>query len=277
MSNFSSAIEPARFYVNDNHPLPGDVVATLLKSSYHLSQAEVMFALNLPGLTAYKQITACEILPLEKELMIRFYDRHPGFVPWSTTTMTPRLGFKIVYGKALAAFDGMPEKHTAEMELRRRFVRALGKSLATAHRWLGDDKESSDNDSDSGWDQDDELSEEPHTASRCILTLFRLLSTVENPQEVFDSITRQTLLARGIDLDAELPLPDPLNPPSPRKRGRRFGSVSKKKLAAMAAAAAAAAAPAAPAESQSTAQPDAPQSAATTEASFKASATSIAS
>lgn len=208
-------------------PLTGKDLAGF-HSSYNIKKRDAIFALGIPNFVNYTKICrTTDALPIEKELLIRLYDQYPRHAAWRT--VQPRQLFDMLYGDLMSKFAGTEHELPARLALYTRIMACFGRSASTAYRWFEGPDLSDDGESEGGG-----------RAKAEILMLMNLLSTMENPREVFEALARQTLAARGIDLDTKYPLPDPSNPPPVRKPGRKPNPNSKKaqRLAAVAQAAA---------------------------------------
>lgn len=195
-----------------NRPLTGKDLAEF-RIQNGVRKRDAIFALGIPNFVNYTKICKTPgALPIEKELLIRLYDQYPRHVAWRT--IQPKQLFEMLYGDLMAKFVGTEHETPARLALYTRIMACFGRSPSTAYRWF-EGPELGENDSGG-------------RAKVEILMLMNLLSTMENPREVFEALARQTLACRGLDLETRFPLPDPSNPPPVRKPGRKPNPNSKK-------------------------------------------------
>jgi hypothetical protein len=185
-------------------PLAGIDLAAFGERS-GLTRMEVVAALALASPGMFNELTRHGALPLpfERELLLRRHLKMATRPP----RRTPHEVFHAIYGDLLARFKELasdPVAESARVMLYERFAALFGKTVYTAYRWLR-----VNNNGDHG---------------QATLPMLKLLASLpESPQhmrEVLENLAREAYEARGLDFDAEFPLPDLARPPQPRRRGR---------------------------------------------------------
>lgn len=184
-----------------DRPMTGRDIDTF-RARHKLQTVDVIYALCIQSSALYNRTLRSESIPFATELLIRLYDLRPGHAPWRE--VTPMDAFEILYADVLRKFKGTIYEKDARLALYRRFTACFGRSVYTAYRWL-----------ETGGNH----STKRGNSKRAILKVFAKLSTLDNPREVLEGVSRQMLKVRGIDLDATYPLPTLENPPPKKKRG----------------------------------------------------------
>ncbi len=196
-------LRPAGRFRQALRPLTGADLTSLMQGHYGLTAVESMFALGIQVPRLYAR--ACEglqVVSFGQELLLRYYDQWPGYAPWAH--LHPRDAFDLVYGPLLRQFGVGQPRQAAERELMARFIVAMGRSVSTDRRWFQAPRH---------------VMGSRKGSPELMIFLKHLVRHEDEAQKVFDSLTRAVWRARGGDLDVLVPLPDPGNPPEPRRTG----------------------------------------------------------
>lgn len=180
-------------------PLVGEDI-NRWRARHRLQIVDAIYALGISNSAKYNAILRRKkALPFSFELLMRLYDRYPAHAPWERVTMQDAFGF--LYGDIKEQFEREKFSHEVLKEVRlalyRRFTNALGRSVYTAYRWI----------------------DQGGNASAQIEKICSILSTMDNPREVLESLTREMYKTRRADFDQMFPIPEVENPPQPKRRG----------------------------------------------------------
>jgi hypothetical protein len=197
--------------VDRNHrPLTGEDVLHFVMR-HKLERIEVVSALALASPGIYQNIVDVKgSLPMDVELLLRLYMEEPPRPKWRPVDV-----FRMIYGDLLQKFEYTDGYEPAKIMLYARFTALLGRTIYTSYRWL-------EQNSDGSYGQ---------TSGPVRRLLANLPSDPTAMRQKLEGLARVTWRARGIDFEAEFPLPDPKNPPLPRSRG----PIPRKLLESMAA------------------------------------------
>lgn len=190
-------------------PLAGADVA-LFGHTFALDRTEVIDKLALPTPGAYSEICKDQDgeLPHAMEMLLRWYflEKPDGI------RIQPIDIFRKIYGDLLASFEGTDSYPTARIMLYTRFAALFGNTVYSAFRWLDI------NPSTQSYGE----------ASPQIRRLLKVLPKDVGPlRQTLEWLARETWRVRGVDFEAEYPLPDPRSPPLPRRMGPQRGMKAK--------------------------------------------------
>lgn len=185
----------------ERRPLAGADV-TNFGGSYGLERMQVIDLLALPTPAAFSALCRTEDKPLPHalEMLLRFHLEDPP----KNRRVTPKEVFDKIYGPLLEPFEGQDCYDTARVMLQHRFAALFGNTVYSAYRWL-------------------RRSVQTQTYGEASPPIRRLLQLI--PQEpgpmrkTLERLARTTWRTRGVDFEKEFPLPNPANPPAPRRMG----------------------------------------------------------
>jgi hypothetical protein len=169
-----------------------------------LSKYDAQFALGFRNSNYYNKMCNSQLLPLATELIIRLYDEHPHARGWNRFAL--RELFDLMYGDALKPFKGRPDETYAKVDLGSRFCRLFGRSPGRHYQWL----------EAPGTRNTEELA-----AYADVATILAKLKQFERPGEVIERLAVKAYQLRGVNLDAEFPVPTLQHPPRREKTGRK--------------------------------------------------------
>jgi hypothetical protein len=169
-----------------------------------LSKYDAQFALGFRNSNHYNKMCNSQVLPLATELIIRLYDEHPYARGWDRFTL--RELFDLMYGNALKPFKGRPDETYAKVDLGSRFCRLFGRSPGRQYQWL---------------DAPGTKNTEELAAYADVATMLSKLKQLAQPGEVLERLATKAYQLRGVDLDAEFPVPTLQHPPKREKTGRK--------------------------------------------------------
>jgi hypothetical protein len=170
----------------------------------NLSKYDAQVALGFRNSNHYNKMCMEPILPVALELLLRLYEEAPCARGWEAYTM--RELFDLMYGENLAVFHNTRHEVYAKVDLGVRFTRIFDRSSARHYEWL----------EAAATKNDRELN--AYSVMACILSK---LKQVKDPKEVLDRLSKRVWTLRGVDLDAECPIPTLANPPTREKTGRK--------------------------------------------------------
>lgn len=136
------------------------------------------------------------------ELLMRLYNENPCPPPFRKDRITLQQLFEQMYGKNVAEFVGTDHEVEARVDLQNRFSMLFGRSTGRAYRWLNSDAIEAGTHSD-------------------VLGILGKLSQVKNPGETLERLGKLIWKLRGVDIDADFPIPTKKNPPFRLPRGRK--------------------------------------------------------
>ena len=169
-----------------------------------LSKYKAQVALGFRNSNHYNKMCRSRLLPFATELIIRLYDEHPYALGWDKFML--RELFDLMYGSALRPFRGSPMETYAKVDLGARFCMLFGRSKGRHYQWL-DDKATKNTDILAAYSD--------------VETILSKLKQLENPGQVLERLASNVYRLRGMDLDAQCPVPTLANPPRRQKTGRK--------------------------------------------------------
>jgi hypothetical protein len=181
----------------EKRPMYGqDLLA--FRSRHNLRVEDVIYALAFATMASFTKTANLRLLPYDREVLMRLYDRMPGPTPWKR--VTPRDAFFLFYEDLLKQFDEKsPSFAPARTMLFARFTAMLGRTVFRGYSWI-----------------------EGHGKTDGVVAkILTKACSFPDPRDALESAARTTWALRGVDFDAEYPLPDPKNPPMPKPRGKR--------------------------------------------------------
>lgn len=175
------------------------------REANRLERMQIAQMLAMPSPNTYLKLTrgqgGIEPLPLDLEMLLRFYMRHPV----RTEVRRPVEIFEKIYGDLLRHFEGTPSYEPARVMLYSRFGAMLGRTVFSVYRWF----------------KAHEVWGSHGSASGPLRRLFSMLpDDAAMMRAELEELARATFAARGYDFEKIFPLPSTSNPPAPRRRGR---------------------------------------------------------
>lgn len=171
-----------------------------------MAKYDAQYALGFRNSNHYNKMCLEPILPEALELLIRIYEDSelipgPGWPKFSLPDL-----FSLMYGEALEVFKGTKYETYAKVDLGTRFTKIFGRSSARQYQWLEDDAKRNESDLNA------------YSVMECILAK---LHQADDPKGLLERAGRKVWQLRGVDLDAEYPVPTPSTPPTRQKTGRK--------------------------------------------------------
>lgn len=172
--------------------------------------ADIVYDLALLTSHAYAKKTPNRVVvPLDLEVLTKLYDMYPSSCAWKRPDI--RGTFEFLYGKAIAEFDEKYES-IARLAMGRRYARMLGRVDTAQYRWLAE--------------EDGKIT---RRLENILAKIHAITDTGADPLEVFESIATRSWALRGVDIDADVPMPTVTSVVKPTgTRGRRMTEKAKK-------------------------------------------------
>lgn len=174
--------------------------------------ADIVYDLALLTSHAYATKTPQRtVMPFDLELLARLYDLYPSSCAWKRPDV--RDTFEILYGEHINSFEKKYQA-VARLALGRRYARLLGRVDTAQYRWLADGGQIT------------------RRLSNILAKIDAIAGTGDDPREVFERVAKHVWTLRGVNIDAEVPMPTKLSVlKPPGTRGRRMtGSKLRKEI-----------------------------------------------
>ncbi len=185
----------------ERRPLAGADVFSFLHT-YSLERMQVIELLALPTPAAFTQVCGQEDKPLPHalEMLLRWH----MLTPPQSRRVTPKEVFDKIYAPILEQFEGSESYDTARQMLQERFAALFGNTVYSAYRWL----------------RLSPINQTYGEASPPIRRLLQMIPQDPGPMRVtLERLARVTWSNRGVDFERQYPIPNPSNPPAPRRAG----------------------------------------------------------